>query len=67
VIHLNLDKKISFNEICVCMRRPTLYTDLFREIFSENGIIVNISDRFDLSTATPVVLIFALLEIVGRR
>ena len=67
VRYLNKEKQIPFSEMCICSRQPKLYADLFREFFSESGLVVNISDRFSLVSATPIVLIFALLEIVANN
>jgi ATP-dependent helicase/nuclease subunit B len=66
-IHLNSEYSMNYSDICICSRNPSKYANLFREFFSESGIVVNVSDRFPLATAVPVVLIFALLEIVARR
>ena len=67
VRYLNQEKQIPFSEMCICSRQPKLYADLFREFFSESGLVVNISDRFSLVNAAPIVLIFALLEIVANN
>ena len=67
VRYLNKEKQIPFSEMCICSRQPKLYADLFREFFSESGLVINISDRFSLVNASPIVLIFALLEIVANN
>jgi len=64
---LNEEKNIPFSEMCICSRNPKLYADLFREFFSESGLVINISDRFSLSNSSPIILIFSLLEIVAKN
>ncbi|MDQ1265590.1 MAG: 1 protein, partial [Bacteroidota bacterium] len=64
--HLNAEKGISLSEICVTMRKPGLYSDMFRDIFHSNGIPVNISDRYELSSSTVVVSIFSVFDVITK-
>ena len=66
-VYLNRTQKINFSDICVCSRSSEIYSDLFREYFSESGIAVNITDRYNLSTANPIVNIFSLLDLTAKR
>jgi hypothetical protein len=66
VKYLVLKKDLEYSDICICSRNPSLYSNIFREFFSESGIVVNISDRFPLINASPVVLIFAILDIISN-
>ncbi len=64
VRYLHKTKNVELSDICICSRKPELYSDLFREIFSESGLIINISDRFSLANSPSIVFIFSLLNIV---
>lgn len=64
VKHLILDKNIPVSDICICMRQPDIYSDLFREVFASYRVPVNISDRFPLSASPVAIAIFSVLEIV---
>ncbi|MCS7176902.1 MAG: exodeoxyribonuclease V subunit gamma [Candidatus Kapabacteria bacterium] len=50
-------------EIAVVMRQPQRYSALFREIFTQYGIPVNVTDRFWLSQSPVVVAVMSLLEL----
>jgi ATP-dependent helicase/DNAse subunit B len=67
VIHLHREKDIDFADMCVCSRQSSTYSELFREYFSESGVVVNISDRYDLASAPQIVLLFSLLDLIVRR
>ncbi len=54
------------SRICVAMHRPETYTPLFREQFEKFGIPGNITDRYALAQAPPVVALIAMLEMVVR-
>jgi ATP-dependent helicase/nuclease subunit B len=51
------------SRICVAMYRPQLYTNLFREVFGQFGIPVNITDRYYLDQSPLVVSIVSLLAV----
>ncbi len=63
--YLLLKENFKPSDICVCMRQPELYSNLFREIFNSYKIPVNISDRFELSSSSVVISIFAVLDIIN--
>lgn len=65
VRYLVANEGMKLSDICICMRQPQDYSDLFREIFSENGITINVSDRFGLSEASPILFLFLLLKIAN--
>ncbi|ROL61929.1 hypothetical protein D9V86_03310, partial [Bacteroidetes/Chlorobi group bacterium ChocPot_Mid] len=51
-------------DICVCMRKPETYSNLFRELFSSFKVPANISDRFPLSSSPLIISIFSILDII---
>jgi ATP-dependent helicase/nuclease subunit B len=59
------DEDPSFDpaSVCVAMRQPRLYTELFRQQADRFGIPVNITDRFHLSRSPLVIMILALLRL----
>jgi len=52
------------HQICVAMRDPERYADLFRELFSVHGIPANISDRFRLDRSPVAVALMSILAII---
>ncbi|MCL2038943.1 MAG: hypothetical protein FWG85_00770 [Bacteroidetes bacterium] len=66
-VDLNKKQGIPFSDMCICSRQSDNYAELFREYFSESGVVVNISDRYDLASSDHIVQIFYLLELVVRR
>lgn len=56
--------KIPLNEICIVMRQPELYTNLFRDIFRISGIPANITDRFELSQSPISIAIVNILDAI---
>jgi ATP-dependent helicase/nuclease subunit B len=67
VKYLAIEKKIPLHRMCIVMRQPTKYTNLFREVFSQNLIPMNISDRFDLKTSPITTAVFAILDTVTKH
>ncbi|MEO8169180.1 MAG: hypothetical protein ABI623_13085, partial [bacterium] len=64
---LALDKPgRDLSRICVALYKPQLYTPIVREQFRKFGIPVNVTDRFELSQAPPVVAVIGLLEIATK-
>ena len=57
---------LDLSRICVALYRPQSYTPIIREQFKKFGIPVNVTDRFELSQAPPVVAIIGLLEIATK-
>ena len=51
------------NKICVSMYRPSMYTNLFREVFARYGIPANITDRYYLDQSPLAVSIISLLAV----
>ncbi len=58
----NPDMELS--DIAVVSRKPALYTNLFHEIFYDNQIPVNISDRYSLKSSSVVSAVFSVLEML---
>lgn len=51
-------------DICVCMRNPETYSNLFRELFSSYKVPANISDRYPLASSPLIISIFSILDII---
>jgi ATP-dependent helicase/nuclease subunit B len=54
------------HQICIAMRDPEEYADLFREVFTIHGIPANISDRFRLDRSPLAVALMSLLAVITR-
>jgi ATP-dependent helicase/nuclease subunit B len=61
----NADQRL--DGICVATYQTEAYTPLFRELFAEYGVPVNITDRYSLAQSPPVVGILSLLEILKNN
>jgi ATP-dependent helicase/nuclease subunit B len=57
------DPGLDLGTVCVAVRQPQLYTDLFREECERFGIPANITDRFHLSRSPLVTSLLALLRV----
>jgi ATP-dependent helicase/nuclease subunit B len=57
------DPDLDLGTVCVAVRQPQLYTDLFREECERFGIPANITDRFHLSRSPLVTSLLALLRV----
>jgi ATP-dependent helicase/nuclease subunit B len=66
VKYLLTSEKLHMSDICVCMRRPNLYSEMFRESFALSEMPVNISDRFSMANSSVVTSVFAILDIVSK-
>lgn len=66
VKYLHIKKRIDLADIVICMRNPSDYSDLFREIFSVNSIPLNISDRFELKNSSVITAIFSVFDVVNK-
>ncbi len=64
VKHLIVDEKYEPKDICIAARKPDIYSSLFREIFTESRIPVNISDRFPLAKSPAAIAVFSLLNMI---
>ena len=49
--------------ICIALHNPGAYTDIMRELFTEYGIPVNITDRFELARSPLTVALLGLLRL----
>ncbi len=58
------DNKAAPNKICVAFNLIKPYTPIVRNQFSVYGIPFNLTDRFSLSTSSPIIAIINLLEII---
>ncbi|MDW8271387.1 MAG: PD-(D/E)XK nuclease family protein [Bacteroidota bacterium] len=58
--------KIPPHRICVAMRDPELYANLFRELFALHGIPANITDRFRLDRSPVAIAVMSVLEVFVR-
>lgn len=54
------------HQICIAMRDPERYTDLFRELLSIHGIPTNISDRFRLDRSPVAVALMSILAMITQ-
>ncbi len=66
VKYLHIKQRIDLADIVICMRNPSEYSDLFREIFSVNSIPLNISDRFELKNSSVITAIFSVFDVVNK-
>jgi ATP-dependent helicase/DNAse subunit B len=55
---------LELSDIAVVSRKPSLYTSLFHEIFYDNEIPVNISDRYALKSSSVVSAVFSVLDML---
>ena len=60
---LRADEGIAAAQICIVMRRPEFYADLFREVFAEYDIPSNVTDRFSMASSPVAVAIFAVIDL----
>lgn len=58
------DNKAAPNKICVAFNLIKPYSPIVRNQFSVYGIPFNLTDRFSLSTSSPIIAIINLLEIL---
>ncbi|MFH1052537.1 MAG: PD-(D/E)XK nuclease family protein [bacterium] len=63
--YLLLKENYKPNDICICMRQPDIYSNIFREIFNSYKIPANISDRYELSASPVVISLFSVLDIIN--
>ncbi|MEI6091748.1 MAG: PD-(D/E)XK nuclease family protein [bacterium] len=61
---LKSNPDLELSDIAVVSRKPSLYTNLFHEIFYDNEIPVNISDRYGLKSSSVVTAVFSVLEML---
>lgn len=60
---LVLNKKVRPDQICIVFNLISNYSSTVRDIFSLYGLPFNLTDRFSLDTASPVVSLISFLEI----
>jgi ATP-dependent helicase/nuclease subunit B len=58
-----VNKKVRPDRICVVFNLISNYSDIIRDIFPLYGLPFNLTDRFHLSDASPVVSLMSFLEI----
>jgi len=61
---LLLEKSVDISRICIVFNRIANYTNIIRDVFSVFQIPINLTDRFSLNQASPVVAIINILEIL---
>ncbi len=61
--HLTLQENVKPEEICVVFNLITNYSEIIRDIFPLYGLPYNLTDRFPLDGASPVVALISFLEI----
>lgn len=61
---LKNNSDLELSDIAVVSRKPSLYTNLFHEIFYDNEIPVNISDRYGLKSSSVVSAVFSVLAML---
>ncbi len=54
------------SEICITTKNPQAYASLFREVFQEVGVPLNVTERFRLSSSPLVLSILAALNVVAK-
>lgn len=64
--YLIAKKKYKPSEICITTKNPEIYASLFREVFQEVAVPVNITERFRLSSSPLILSILAALNVVAR-
>jgi len=58
------DPEVDLSKICIAIKGISEYSNLIREIFYKYGIPVNVTDRFYLKNAPPVISIIRLLDLL---
>ncbi len=61
--HLTLQNSVRPEEICVVFNLISNYSDIVRDVFPLYGLPYNLTDRFPLDSASPVVALISFLEI----
>lgn len=61
--YLCLNDELKIHEICIALRQPDDYVNLFRDVFYQNKIPINVSDRFDLKKSPVITAIFTALDL----
>ncbi|MCZ6701538.1 MAG: PD-(D/E)XK nuclease family protein [Ignavibacteria bacterium] len=59
-----VEKKVEPNKLCVAFNLIKPYSTIIRDQFNSYGIPFNLTDRFSLSTSSPIISIINLLEIL---
>jgi len=62
--NLILNEKVEPENICVAFNIIGNYSSLIRDIFSEYGIPINLTDRITLKSSQPVIAAISLLELI---
>lgn len=64
--YLILVKNYKPSDICITTKDPQGYASLFREVFQDVGVPVNIMERFKLSSSPLILSILSALNVVAR-
>src|SRR5690606_14866086 len=51
IIDISSDSAIHLKDICIATQRPDIYANLFRQVFQQYGIPVNVTDRYPLANS----------------
>lgn len=57
---------LDLSKICIAIKGISNYSNLIREIFYKYGIPVNVTDRYYLKNALPVISIVRLLDLIKK-
>lgn len=57
---------LDLSKICIAIKSISNYSNLIREIFYKFGIPVNVTDRYYLKNALPVISIVRLLDLIKK-
>jgi ATP-dependent helicase/DNAse subunit B len=64
--YLIVEKGYKPSEICITTKNPRSYASLFREVFQDVSVPVNITERFQLSSSPLVLSILSALDVVAK-
>ncbi len=54
------------SDICIVCRHLDMYSGLYRELFEEYGVPMNVTDRFPLTGSPVAAAIFSILDIINN-
>ncbi len=58
------EEGVPYDQMCVVSRLPEIYADLFREIFPQYRIPINVTSQYFLRHSPVVTAIFAVLDLI---
>jgi ATP-dependent helicase/nuclease subunit B len=62
--HLTIAGKVHADEICVAFNLISEHSNVIRDVFDSYGIPYNLTDRYNLSNAAPVIALINFLEVL---